>query len=354
MEKQSKMMILGEVCTQELQKISSKDPKIVINRIHQPSVQQENTTQNNSCQANTLTDPLEENLLPIRPTSTIKIIRTKTIIVNACKCKNIDVKKNSDLLMKTQKIEEQPLVDINTQNTTSMIEQAQPEITQIENDEENQQKSNNLHYNPTHVVNVSSTNTEHIDFLKNISSYAECSKRATKLQANIFNFGHLQIDITQTEHLVKKNQVWNIIRNKGIMEIKANYPIQTKQLPTTLRTTLIRKNTTHRHHTVDKICNKHKMESKPEIVKHMMQTNNEPNTYWYDTMGTRRSICFYMNPKPPTIINLKFLCNTTCNTAGYMYRSPTKGQDLLLVITMERNGLIISRKTLEVCPKQHL
>ena len=348
MEEQSKMMILGEICTKELQKISSKDPKTTIDKMHQPLIQQENTIQNNGWQTSTLTDPLEENLLPIRPTSTIRIIRTKTIIVNKCKCKNMDVKQNSELFMTAQKIEDQTSIDVKNKSTTNA------EIIQVEDNEVTQQKSINLNCNPTHVVNVSNNETEQTEtFFKNISSYAECSKRATKLQANIFNFGHLQIDITQTEYLVKKNYVWNIIRNKGIMKIVANYPTQTEHHPTTLRTTLVRKNTTHRHHTIDKICNKHKIESKPEIVKHMMQTNNEPYTYWYDTMGTRRSICFYMNPEPPTVMNLKFLCNATCNTAGYMYRYSTIGQDLLLVITMERNGLIISRKTLEVCPKQH-
>ena len=135
----------------------------------------------------------------------------------------------------------------------------------------------------------------------------------------------------------------------SILRPKKFYKDNINGSPSINRTTLVRKSNIHRHHLINEICLEHESDSKKTSKNQMMQTTNRFN-YWYDPKGYRRSICFRVNNPFQTVIGLRFLCNKGCDTTGYLPNLTKRGHDLILVITLEKHGMIMGRRSVEVCP----
>ena len=304
MYKFNKMSILGEICTMELERINKLEVNV------------DNLT---NCK-----DPIEEDLPTMNYTTneenTEKTRPLKT--QNQLDIKNIPNNKHHEII--TIDSEEEEIIEIHQPNTKLIFRPLIKHTTQ------------NL-------------------YKTFYAGYTEDARRATSLSINRFEFGSLSFEVIETRFVRKiSKQKWSISRKTGKLIITIDRKTIPYQTPTILRVTLARKNPTHRHQLINEICSKHQPESNQNLIEHVMQTNNRQGSFWYDTTGTRKSICFKTDNTNNTIISLSFLCTTSCNTTGTPHPMTKKSKGMLLILTLEQEEKIISRRSLEIYPTDRM
>ena len=311
MRSNHRLLILAEVCRQKLVELKPENVQIEDKKNH-------NETRIDK-------DPLEEDLEPMHvPTENIKIINTGFILEPTANIYSDGNKKCSSPI----------------------------EVVTIDDEDEDTKKYSNKETPNSNIKLRTNTNkTQHnTSMLKHKpSSYIERSNRAVDINVNTFAFGKFELKIVETELVKPWKNAYKIKRKTGIMIIKIQHDDNINGNPAIIRTTLVRKSNIHRHHLINEICPKHESDSKKTLKNQMMQTINHLS-YWYDPTGYRKSICFRVNNPFQTVIGLKFLCNKGCDTTGYLPNLTKRGQDLFLIITLEKHGMIIGRKSVEICP----
>ena len=304
MYKFNKMSILGEICTMELKRIN-------ILKMNEDS-------QTNS------KDPIEEDLPTIKYTTNEEsTVKTRSLTFQN-KLAIVDIPTDKDYEIITIDSEEEEIIETPKPSTNLIIRPLIKQTTQI------------LH-NPLYT------------------GYTEDAKRGTSLSINRFEFGSLSFEVIETRFVRKiSQQKWSISRKTGNMIIVIDRRTNPCHVPTILRATLARKNPTHRHQLINEVCSKHQRESNQNLTEHVMQTNNAQGSFWYDTTGARKSICFKTDNTNNTTISLSFLCTTACNTTGTVHPMTKKSKGMLLILTLEQDKKIISRRSLEIYPTDRM
>ena len=311
MNSSNKLLILAEICHQELKSLKENQDAKVGNYILESSK-----------------DPLEEDLsqLPLieihkfqkYETEQIKIINTGIISnLNKCKC----------ILPEEVSIEK--------------------EIITISDKEEHED-----HLRPTSTrsrqrYTIKKPKEPHMS-INRLVSYTEKSRHATELNANTFAFGPITVEVLESEFVKQGKNIWKVLRRKGnlLIKIQHNPSIYNKSI--FIRSTLIRKNHMLRNFPINEICPDHRLESRPDLWGHMMQAINHTESYIYDNTNARSSILFKVDNNFQSVIGLRFFCNSSCNITENDYLIPKNRQTILLVITLETSGLIIGRSTVEI------
>ena len=295
MKRNDKLLILAEVCRQRLETLNA-------------------ATSNHEVELSK--DPIEEELHPIIPVENTRLINSKTIIkLNECLCRNI-IKHNSQNLQ-----EKYAKDDYNNDISPKPTYKTQNKI---------------MHQNPI----ITNTNKE--------CKHPEIKKQSIENTDILEHDGTMQIHIYETEFVKQEGNICKIARRKGNLIMKIQHDVGSACKAALLYTTLIQKDSTNREYPVNQICDKHREQSRPGLQEHMMQANNQKTSFDYKGGNTKKSICFKISNKFQSVIGLKFYCNNTCNTTRGIIKLPYKVTKTLLVVTLEQDGIIKAKKSIEI------
>ena len=298
MKKNAKLLILAEVCRQRLEILNT-------------------ATSTHEVKSNK--DPIEENLDPIIPAKNTRITNLKTIIkLNKCLCKNV-IKHHNQGLQEKNNANNDILLKLTDTNKNKMMDQ---------------------------IPIITNANKE--------PKYAEMKKQLIRTNTDVLKCNTMQIHIYESEFVRQKGNIYNISRKKGNLIMKIQHDVSSSCKNALIRTILVQKDSTYREYPINQICAKHRIESRPDLQEHMLQATNRAESFYYKGRNTKKSIYFKINNKFQSVIGLKFYFNNTCNTTKGILKLPHKITNTLLVVTLEEDGIIKAKQSIEIYVKNNV